>query len=429
MKKRIIAILTIALSVSALKAQQSLSLDDFREMVVNYSNQLKMSRENISAAESKVKMVRTGYYPSLAGGASANYFTNSPMKIDMPGLDIKLKDFSYSAQMSIQQNIYTGGAVKNQTKAAKIELDIARLGEQLTLENVIYAADMTYWALAASIQQREISKHYVEIVQDLYDIVTIRFNDGYVSRTDLLMVETRLNEAKLQYLSAEKLYQNSVINLNNLIGQHQSIHYMVSDTISIPVNMPAMSTLEEALERRPDHKIAQFDVSLQNQNVKLSRTKFNPQLVGGVQGFFGTSNPNFTGQTNQYGIVYASLNVNIFNWNERRHAVSMAKAGVRAKEWALIDSENQVNQDMQNAQTNLDQSYKQAEIADQNLRIAQDNLELNTYSYSEGRLPILDVLQSQLSWIQSYTASVNSNYNYKVSLAEYQKAIGGNRIK
>ena len=67
---------------------------------------------------------------------------------------------------------------------------------------------------------------------------------------------------------------------------------------------------------------------------------------------------------------------------------------------------------------------KVVEMAEVNLNVALDNLMLNTFSYSEGRLPILDVLSAQLAWIQSYTAFVNSNYEYKVSIADYCKAQG-----
>lgn len=59
-----------------------------------------------------------------------------------------------------------------------------------------------------------------------------------------------------------------------------------------------------------------------------------------------------------------------------------------------------------------------------NVRVASANLELNTFSYAEGKLPILDVLQSQLSWIQSCTNMVLSTHNYMVSVIDYRRAIG-----
>lgn len=425
-KSLLLAILAILIgSPSVSQAQDALSLEQFRDMVRGYSMQLKMSREQTSAATSKFKSVRTGFYPSLSASAEANYFTNSPMQLDLPaGIDMSLKDFSYSASATIQQNVYAGHAVANQTKAAKIEIDIASMGEDLTLENVVYAADVTYWALSASRTQLNVMNRYVAIVGSLYDIVKIRFNDGYVSKTDLLMVETRLNEAKIQQIAAQKLYRTSLHNLNTMIGQYRPIEYSVSDTIGSPNHLPQFANLDYALENRSDYRMALRQVDLLNMNVRLARAKFNPQLVVGMTGNWGTSNPNLSGKTNLYGVVFASFRAPIFHWNERRHLVSQARSGVRSQEFSVIDTRDGVARDLLNAQTSLEQSFAQAEVANNNLSIAQNSLELNTYSYSEGRLPILDVLSAQLSWIQSYTAAVNANYQYKVSTADYNKALG-----
>lgn len=389
-------------------------------MVVDYSNQIKISRENIEASDSKVRKLRTGYYPSLAGSATANYLTNVP--ISFPGL--ALKNYTWSSQVSLQQSVYTGHAVRNQTEAARIELSISQLGEKLTIENVLYSADLTYWAFAAAEHQMGITQQYVDIVNRLYSIVNTRFEDGYVSRTDLLMVETRLNEAKMQNIAAEKLYRSSIQQLNTMMGAVQMRDYLPTDSIAMKVEMPGVVDLGKALEQRPDHLIAQKQVDLASRNVRLARAPYNPQLVLGVQGVYGTSSPNFTGKTTLYGVGYASLNIPIFNWNERRHSVSMARSAERSSQWSAIESANQVNGDLAVARSNMDQNLKQVEVADQNLKVSLDNLELNTFSYSEGKLPILDVLSAQLAWIQSYTAYVNSNYNLKVSIAEYNRAAG-----
>ena len=44
------------------------------------------------------------------------------------------------------------------------------------------------------------------IVKQQYDIIQDRFDDGMISRTDLLMISTRLKEAELQYIKARQNY-------------------------------------------------------------------------------------------------------------------------------------------------------------------------------------------------------------------------------
>lgn len=421
MKKFFIFGIVFSIGLSSY-AGEPLSLNQFREMVVGYSNQIKMSKQNVVASESKFKATRTGYYPSLSVAADGNYFLGSPMKIDIPGF--ALKDYTYSASATIQQNVYTGNAVRSQAEADKISIEIAKMGQDLTLENVLYGAEVTYWALAASEQQKQITNHYVNIVGSLYSIVQDRFTNGYVSKTDLLMVETRLNEAKLQQIAAEKLYLQSLYNVNTMVGQYSPIEYVVSDTIGAPSSVPSLQNLDFALENRPDYMISQRKLDLSNQMVKVARSKFNPQFVVGVQGMFGTGSFNVTGIPNQYGVAFASFKAPVFMWGQRRHSVGAAKASALAQQYDVVNVKDGVANDLLNAQTSLLQSFKQAELASNNMKIAQENLDLNTYSYGEGKLPILDVLSAQLSWIQTFTAAVNSNYQYKVAFADYRKSIG-----
>ena len=45
------------------------------------------------------------------------------------------------------------------------------------------------------------------------------------------------------------------------------------------------------------------------------------------------------------------------------------------------------------------------------------------------RAVILDVLSAQLSWIQSYSSLIQTWYQQKASLAQYNKAVGIRRLQ
>ena len=91
----------------------------------------------------------------------------------------------------------------------------------------------------------------------------------------------------------------------------------------------------------------------------------------------------------------------------------------------LLEMQDQVKQELANAWVKLNETWKRVEIANSTLEIARENLKLNTFSYNEGKLPILDVLSSQATWLQAYTSVVSANYQYKVAYAEYVKILGG----
>lgn len=128
-------------------------------------------------------------------------------------------------------------------------------------------------------------------------------------------------------------------------------------------------------------------------------------------------------------IVYASVQIPIFHWGARFKAVNAQKAMLKSKEYELQATKDQIGQEVSAAWTNLVENTKQIDIAQANCKIAEESLELNTFSYNEGKLPILDVLSAQLSWIQSYTNLIQSWYQQKISLADYNKAVGLRRMQ
>lgn len=87
----------------------------------------------------------------------------------MQGVD--LKHNNYSAEATLSQNVYAGSMVRKQQEAAKLQKAIARLGEELTTDNIVYAADVSYWTLAANESLFYISQEFVLIVKELDGIV------------------------------------------------------------------------------------------------------------------------------------------------------------------------------------------------------------------------------------------------------------------
>lgn len=404
----------------AAAAQPSLTLEEYRRQVIDYSNQLKISTENSNAALERFKMIRAGYLPALGVAANGSYQVGNEVTFG----SMQMKDYNYTSTVTLQQRVYAGGSVRAGTKAADIEHSIAQINDALTLQNVMYAADVTYWAFAASVEQMNVARQYEDIVRSLYDVINIRFKDGYVSRTDLLMVETRLNEAELNVISARQYYLNSLTQLSTLLGQSQVGEYIPMSPISEITPLDKIITIKDSYDQHPEYKLSEMKVNLQNQNIKLVRSRYNPQFNVGVQAVYGTPILNFTGDSKFYGVAFAQLSIPLFMWGERRHSVAATRAAVRSSEYAMRDTQDKVSGELKSAIINLEQTMKQTQVAEKNLSTAKDNLDLNTFSYNEGRLPIIDVLQSQLAWIQAYTSFVNTNYSYQTAVAGYYKAAG-----
>lgn len=405
---------------SSFSVAQTLSLNECIEMAIANSEDLKISQSEVFIAEKQLEATNTGYLPSLTASANGSYTAG---ELQSGGLEPR--DYSYGAALILRQTIYGGNSVSAQSKADKIELNISDLVVQRTEQEVIYSAKIAYYSLVATLQQLEIARHYINIVQELQNVVKIRYEEGYISLSDVLMVETRLNEAELQLLTARKLWRTALREINTTVGNITEIEYTPVDTIASPRVMPQLENLDYALSNRADYLASELTIGLQGQNVKVARSNFNPQLYFTVEGRYGTplNNTILTGM-DCYGVVQLNFSATIFEFGKRRKTVAAAKELQNIARHTTANLQQTIVTTLGNAEASLEENFNKCQLTKKNLEVASENLALSTFRYEEGGIPILDVLSAQLSWQSAYTSSISALFDYAAAEATYRFTIG-----
>lgn len=400
---------------------QPLTLQQYRQKVLDYNQEIKQSQEAVKAALYTLKSIRTGFFPRVDMTGSYSYQIEDVQF--MPGTD--LKHDNYSVEAGVVQNVYAGSGLRKQYEMARIQEAIARLGEEYTVDNIVYAADVNYWTVAANRDLYRIALRFVGIVRELFDIVDKRFVEGAISKTDVLMVQARLKEAELQLNTSETNYRTAVQALNVMMGEEAGRPIVLGDSIRQPMAIPSLHDLQLVLENRPDYRIAQQDIELARLQTRLVKANYLPNLAVGIKENWGTTLINVDGDKRFSTIAFAKVNIPVFYWGERRHNVRLSETQEETRELEKSKLLDQIRLDLSNAWVSLTEALKKINIVDSSLEIARHNLILNTFSYNEGKLPVIDVLSAQVTWLQAFTNVVSANYQYKVALAEYERTIGG----
>lgn len=426
MRKKLIYICFLAGSLSLSAQEEVLTIAEYKTRVLEYSQQIKQSAEQRKAMLHAVKAAKTAFFPQVDFSGNYQYRINN-YDMGLGDISMPMEHNSYELQAGVVQPIYNGGNIYNSYKAAQIKNEIAKQSETLTVDNVLYSADVSYWSASAQKEMYDVMCQYVEIIQQFAAILTERFDNGAISKTDLLQVQARLKEAEFQRITAYKSYQIALQNLNVLMGNSPEESIVVSDSIMTYLSMPLRIGETDAMVNRPEYHISNLNINYQQRQLNLAKAKYNPKLSIGFKETWGTQMLNLTGSTMFNSVVYASVSVPIFRWGARFKEVNSQRAVLRSQEYALQITKDQIAQDVSKAWTNLTENTKQVAVAKSTIEIAVENLELNTFSYTEGKLPILDVLSSQLTWIQSYSNLIQSWLQQKVSLADYYKAVGSRR--
>ena len=423
--KRFISYILLTLSAfSAFAQSESLSMEQYRQRVLDYSVQLKQSGEQLESIYQAMREAKGSFLPRLDFAGNAQYRIND-YNLDLAGASMNMPGESYSLNADLTQVVYGGGAVKHSYEAKKLQHEIATKSNELSMTNVVYAANLSYWTTEAKYSLVKLTQRYVDIIAEQESVISDRYEDGLISKTDLLQIQSRLSDAKVQHSEANKSYLISLQTLNIMMGTMPTSDVELLDKIDKKSDIPSsILSLDEVLDRRAEYQISEMTANIQEAQFKVTRSKFLPQLTIGLRETWGTSMLNFDGTTLFNTYAYASLKFPIFNWGAKYKSRASQKALIRSSQYDIQKTRDNISQEMYAAYTSLVEYRKQIVIAQESFAISEESLDLNTFSYNEGRLPIVDVLSAQVAWVQSSSALIKAWLQEKIAYADYNKAIG-----
>lgn len=422
MKKTIfILIATCALGTNAGAQQAHLSREIYRDKVEAYSQILKQQRLKSVASMEARKIAATGFLPQIditgEGTANLNHLDkwNSAKG--------EYRPYTYQALATLGQPLYTGGALIAQKKIAKADEQLDKLAIELTLDQIHYQSDAVYWNASAALATLQAAARFEDIVNQQYNIIQDRFDDGAISRTDLLMISTRKKEAELQFIKARQNYTLALQQLNILMGIKPDTP--VDSLCDISVVCPSVTplSLDEVLGRRADYASTDVNIAKSEAQRKAALSKYNPQLNMFLATGWDTGVTYMGLDVPHTPIAGVNINIPVFRWGARFKTNRQQKAYIGIQKLQQSYVADNILEELSAATTKLTETEQQVKTAEENRMLAEENLDLITFSYNEGKANMVDVLSAQLSWTQAQANLINAHLAAKMAIAEYRKVI------
>lgn len=421
MKMRIIIWVLLVCSIEGRAQQFYLSREAYRDRVEAYSQVLKQQKLRTMASLEARKIAHTGFLPKID--------INADGTLNMSDLDAwneplgEYRNHTYQGVFVVSQPLYTGGALQAQHQIAKADEQLQQLNEELTLDQIHYQSDAVYWNASASLAMLRAADKYQSIVKEQYNIIQDRFEDGMISRTDLLMISTRLKEAELQYIKARQNYTLALQKLNILMGSAPDAPVDSLYHIDLPSTPVQVLSLEDVLQRRADYIGTEVNIMKSKAQRKAALSSFNPQLNMYFSGGWATGTPNLGYDVSFNPIVGMNLNIPIFRWGARIKTNRQQKAFIGIQQLQQSYVTDNINEELSAALTKLTETEYQVKTANENMTLANENLDLVTFSYNEGKASMVEVLSAQLSWTQAHSNLINAYLAEKMAVAEYRKVV------
>ena len=379
-------------------AQQSTLLEKYRTMALDYNHDLKAAEKNIAASMEVEKSARADLKPKLSGAASFQY-TGNPMELtlDIPSIGLSKtvegKNLNYGGSLSILQPVYTGGRVLESIRMAQHQQ--ALVGNQAKALNdaVCYQTDIQYWSAVARQEIVDVAEDFRNSIAALVKTIKERVEVGLVDPQDLLMAEVKLNEAEYQLLQAQSNFETGRMALNSMIGVR--LEQPTELDAQIPIVVVSDSLWLSTGMGRPEIQMAYDKIRIAESTKKLNDSQFKPQFYVGVEGSYSSPGYNFKKDLDPNYAVYAKVSVPIFEWGKRRSEKRVSSFRIGMAEDNLNKVVDRVELEVSVARKALSQAIERVRLSESSLAKAEENEAKAVERYNEGKVSVVEVIDSQ----------------------------------
>lgn len=409
--------------LAPVSAQRAYTLDECIREALSNNVRMKNAANNVRMAEQGKKEAFTNYFPSLSATGGGFIADKGIIQMEMaPGQNLSMMKDGVVGGVSAALPLFTGGQIINGNKLAKVNVEVNRLQQNLSENEVRLTTEQYFWQVVMLKEKlNTISKVEQQLAQILKDVEN-SVDAGLTTRNDLLQVQLRSNETKSGRIQVE----NSLSLLRSMLAQ-----YIGHPEDSIDVDFTTGETLPDGpdmLYREPqrslvltnEYHLLERQVEANNLQYKMAIGKNLPTIaVGG-----GYVYDNLLGKDQSFWMGFATVSVPLSGWWGGSHNIKKQKLQVRNAENQKVDQSQMLVIRMQNTWNDLNDAYKQIQIARLSIEQADENLRLNTDYYTAGTCTMSDLLYAQTLYQQSRDRYVEACTQYEVKKREYLQATG-----
>ena len=211
------------------------------------------------------------------------------------------------------------------------------------------------------------------------------------------------------------------------MGISQDSDFALSDELTYVSSRITMEqAVEAAFRNRPDLFGRQFDIKLQNEQLKIARSRYWPTVSGFYDNIWSKPDPHRSmeiewGRAWQAG-VRATLP--IFDGLSREGEIIQQKARLKQSQIDLIDAEETALFELTKAQLSIEDAEEFVESQRLNLTRAKEGLRLAEVGYKEGTNTQVEMIDAQAALTEARAFYYQSFYSHIIAKLNLQKAMG-----
>jgi len=391
------------------------------------------AEERIETAKAQVREAAAGFFPAL-NAQGLQTLDEKLFVLELPSfipgqppqrvsMDFT-KDYQFSLSFSLP--IFTGGRLTSGFKQAKYNLLSTEQAVKQSQHTTVFNAKAAFYGCLLTKSFVKVAEEAVEVAEKHYKNVKSLFEVGMASKFDLLRSEVEVANLKPQLIKARNNLKIAELRLKMLLGLDLSQPVEIKGDITYePFEPDQEECLIKALQNRPEISQLKYQKQMAGEMLKLARASSLPSLaLAGAYNFWADQfNFNKDAWQNYY-VVNLVFTIPIFNGFSTSARVAQSKAMIKELGFTKRGLVDMVKFEVRQALLKLNEAKESLLSQGKNVEQAQESLRIAELNFSEGMATTLDVSSVQAALTMAKTNYLQALYDYVISLAQLEKAMG-----
>lgn len=410
---------------------KTLKINDAVRTALTKNPEILTAIQQIRLTRGQVVQVRAALLPTLQAGSSYQWQDDNLANPGRPaGSLIQNQNSAWNVTLQVNQSIWSGWKNQADFSAARLANESAFYSLRQTIDQVVADTKVLFYQVIFNRALIRVREESVAVLQSQLQDQQSRFEAGTVPRFNVLQAEVALANAIPPVIQARNQLRIAQFALVKQLGldypsNPSQIPIDVTGQLDYdPIKIDLANSVFTALARNPSLKIQRQNILISAENLKAAMSGFQPTLnaTAGWQAFNiptaaqldETVNGWFFGVTGSW---------NIFDGLATVGATQSARAALEQSKINYDNSARGVELDVQRAISNLIEAQEVIDSQRANVVQATEALRLSRERLDAGAGTQLDVLNAQVSLLQSQTTELEGTYRYITALAEYNRVL------
>ncbi len=394
-----------------------LSLSEGLKIATENNRIVKIALRERDIAYEDTIISRSKLLPNINVNLSQTFLSHQPgAQMGIQQVYTSEKGF-LSYGINAYQSIFSFGAETSQYEASKIFFDTKKLHLDMVKNLVALSFINAYLDVLESEKMIFVAQREVERLESHLNSARNLFNEGVITKNDLLQADVRLSDARQRLLSLKNKRAINRSRINNILSRPLNSELFVEDIKINPLEelIPIDNALATAEKQRIEVKIMDYELKAVELEETIKRSEYFPKFF--VQGGYNYTENRYQLHEDNWSLVIGA-NLNIFSGGSTKAEISKLKH----KKERLIEQLNKLIDDIKlEVQTNyldMNNAAQKINVTKDALGQAEENLRINKVRYEEGVGTATDV-------IDAITLLTTAEMNYYRALYEFKRAQAG----